>query len=168
MKEIQLDDFVERLDAKLARINERKWQRLVAWGGLLDVAGWCVVLTRLDGGMWCSQNAQRDFESRGCAVAEIDGVSGILDGIAVGTRSKGVRVWAAAVAKAAPAEALIGLTRREREVFDWLRGGKSDSEIAVILGCAARTVEKHVANLYRKLGVGSRAAAILHPADIRA
>jgi DNA-binding CsgD family transcriptional regulator len=46
-------------------------------------------------------------------------------------------------------------------VLEWLRRGKTDPEIAAILGCAVRTVEKHVANLYRKTGARNRAAMIL-------
>jgi DNA-binding CsgD family transcriptional regulator len=53
------------------------------------------------------------------------------------------------------------LTRRESEVMSWLQQGKTTQEIAIILGCAIRTVETHLANLYRKLGVRSRAAVIL-------
>ncbi|RYD29020.1 MAG: LuxR family transcriptional regulator, partial [Verrucomicrobiaceae bacterium] len=47
-------------------------------------------------------------------------------------------------------------------VLNWIHAGKNDAEISLILGCAVRTVEKHVANLYRKLKVTSRSAVILH------
>lgn len=59
------------------------------------------------------------------------------------------------------------LTRREREVLEWLQQGKTSPEIGIILGCATRTVEKHVQNLYRKLGVSDRTSMILNsePAD---
>ena len=53
------------------------------------------------------------------------------------------------------------LTPREREVLGWLQKGKTVPETAVILDCAARTVEKHAQNLYRKLGIKGRAALIL-------
>jgi DNA-binding CsgD family transcriptional regulator len=52
------------------------------------------------------------------------------------------------------------LTRREAEVFTWLREGKRNSEIAVILGCAPRTVDKHVENILRKTGAETRTAAV--------
>lgn len=54
----------------------------------------------------------------------------------------------------------VGLTPREYEVFSWLAEGKRNAEIAIILGCAPRTVEKHVENILRKLGVENRAAAM--------
>ena len=37
--------------------------------------------------------------------------------------------------------------------------GKSNSEIAAILGLSARTVQKHLEHVYRKVGVGARSAA---------
>lgn len=53
----------------------------------------------------------------------------------------------------------VNLTGRESEVFCWLREGKRNSEIAVILGCARRTVDKHVENILRKTGAETRTAA---------
>ena len=55
-----------------------------------------------------------------------------------------------------------GLTRREREVLRLVAVGWSDREIAATLAIRPRTVEWHVANLLRKLGVGSRTAAAAH------
>jgi DNA-binding CsgD family transcriptional regulator len=52
------------------------------------------------------------------------------------------------------------LTPREQEVFEWLREGKRNSEIAVILGCATRTIDKHVQNILRKTGAETRTAAV--------
>jgi DNA-binding CsgD family transcriptional regulator len=53
----------------------------------------------------------------------------------------------------------VTLTSRELEVFSWLREGKRNSEIATILGCARRTVDKHVENILRKTGAETRTAA---------
>lgn len=51
------------------------------------------------------------------------------------------------------------LTRRESEVLHWLGQGKSNSEIAAILGLAPATVGKHLERVYPKLGVENRTAA---------
>ena len=51
------------------------------------------------------------------------------------------------------------LTRRELEVLRLLAQGWSDAQIAERLVISARTVNHHVASLYGKLGVTSRAAA---------
>ena len=50
---------------------------------------------------------------------------------------------------------------REREVLAWLASGKTDREIAEILGRSVRTVHKHLEHLYAKLGVETRTAAVL-------
>jgi DNA-binding CsgD family transcriptional regulator len=54
-----------------------------------------------------------------------------------------------------------GLTAREREVLDWLSGGKTDRDIADILGISRRTVHKHLQRIYEKLGVETRTAAVM-------
>lgn len=54
----------------------------------------------------------------------------------------------------------IEFTPREAEVFGWLHEGKRNCEIAVILGCAKRTVDKHVENILRKTGAETRTAAV--------
>ena len=55
----------------------------------------------------------------------------------------------------------FGLTPRESHVADWLAVGKTNAEIAVILGASARTIEKHVERVLEKLGVENRTAAAL-------
>jgi NarL family two-component system response regulator YdfI len=53
-----------------------------------------------------------------------------------------------------------GLTVRELEVLDALARGARNTEIASGLGIAERTVKAHLANIYQKLGVESRGAAV--------
>jgi DNA-binding CsgD family transcriptional regulator len=62
----------------------------------------------------------------------------------------------------------LGLTRREAEALAWLAGGKSNIEIAAILGLSPRTVAKHLERIYRKLGVESRTAAAACALEARA
>lgn len=45
------------------------------------------------------------------------------------------------------------LTPRETQVLNHLVAGKSNKEIAAVLGISARTIEDHKAQLYRKWGV---------------
>ncbi|MBC7228343.1 MAG: response regulator transcription factor [Thermoflexales bacterium] len=52
------------------------------------------------------------------------------------------------------------LSRREREVVGAMVQGRSNREIAVMLGVTEKTVEKHVTGVLGKLGVKSRAEAI--------
>ena len=50
------------------------------------------------------------------------------------------------------------LTRREIEVARWITASKRNSDIAGILGCSPRTVEKHVEHILEKLDVVVRTA----------
>jgi DNA-binding CsgD family transcriptional regulator len=52
-----------------------------------------------------------------------------------------------------------GLSPREREVLGLVAAGESNSQIARRLGLSTHTVERHVANLYRKIGARGRADA---------
>lgn len=52
------------------------------------------------------------------------------------------------------------LTAREREVLALLAEGGSNREIAARLGLSPKTVNRHVENIFAKLGVSSRAAAV--------
>lgn len=54
----------------------------------------------------------------------------------------------------------LGLTERESEVLHWIIQGKSNPEVAIILGLSPRTVGSHVEHLLAKLRVESRAAAV--------
>ena len=54
----------------------------------------------------------------------------------------------------------LGLTAREREVFEQLRRGHSNAAIAARLHRSERTVEHHVAAVLAKLGLNSRVALI--------
>jgi DNA-binding CsgD family transcriptional regulator len=54
----------------------------------------------------------------------------------------------------------------EAEVLYWLAQGKSNPDIATILGAGVRTVHKHVENLFRKLGLETRNAAALTALEI--
>ncbi len=56
---------------------------------------------------------------------------------------------------------LSSLTPRECEILHWVGAGKSDAQIAAILGLSARTVQKHLENSYVKLGVENRTAAAM-------
>ncbi len=54
----------------------------------------------------------------------------------------------------------IALTAREREVLKLVSDGRSAPEIATRLYIEASTVKTHLQNIYEKLGVSERAAAV--------
>jgi DNA-binding NarL/FixJ family response regulator len=51
------------------------------------------------------------------------------------------------------------LTQREAQVLSWLAKGKTNRDIADILGISHRTVNKHLEHVFEKLGVETRTAA---------
>lgn len=55
----------------------------------------------------------------------------------------------------------VSLTERELDVLGWSKEGKSYSEIGIIMRISSKTVEFHMSNIMRKLGVNQKIAAIM-------
>jgi DNA-binding NarL/FixJ family response regulator len=60
----------------------------------------------------------------------------------------------------APSDTVSSLTQREREILAHLSRGASNAEIAASLWLTEQTIKYHLTNIYRKLGVKGRAAAV--------
>jgi len=60
----------------------------------------------------------------------------------------------------------LGLTAREAEVLLWVAQGKSNGDIAIILGMAEKTVKKHMTNIFDKLGLEGRNAATFRALEV--
>ena len=54
----------------------------------------------------------------------------------------------------------LPITPRESEVLLWLSRGKSNADIAAILDVSPRTINKHLEQIYKKIGVENRTAAV--------
>lgn len=52
-----------------------------------------------------------------------------------------------------------GLTKRQTGVLKWMSQGKTNSEIAIIMGNSTRTIQVHVVSILRKLHAENRIAA---------
>jgi DNA-binding response OmpR family regulator len=59
----------------------------------------------------------------------------------------------------------VGLREREVETLTWAARGKTFAEIGTILGLSKRTVEFHLENARRKLGVATRTQALIKAAS---
>jgi DNA-binding CsgD family transcriptional regulator len=53
----------------------------------------------------------------------------------------------------------LALTQREAEVLLWIARSKSNRDVAEILTLSPRTVNKHLEQIYSKLGVENRTSA---------
>jgi DNA-binding NarL/FixJ family response regulator len=60
----------------------------------------------------------------------------------------------------------LGLTPRAGQALLWLAQGKTNSDIATILGITESTVKKHVPAIFEKLGVETRGAATLRALEL--
>jgi DNA-binding CsgD family transcriptional regulator len=63
----------------------------------------------------------------------------------------------------------LQLTQRQAQVLHWIAEGKTNNEIATILGCSVNTVKMHLKDINQRLGVPNRtaAAACAYRAQIR-
>jgi DNA-binding NarL/FixJ family response regulator len=60
----------------------------------------------------------------------------------------------------------LGLTPRATEALLWLAQGKTNSDIASILGVTESTIKKHVQEMFEKLGVETRGAAMVRALEL--
>ena len=60
----------------------------------------------------------------------------------------------------------LGLSDREAETLLWAAQGKSNADIATILGNSEKTVKKTMGHIFEKLGVESRTAAALRAVEV--
>jgi DNA-binding NarL/FixJ family response regulator len=60
----------------------------------------------------------------------------------------------------------LGLTEREAEVLLWVAQGKSNGDVAILLGMAEKTVKKHMGNIFEKLGLEGRNAATVRALEV--
>lgn len=60
----------------------------------------------------------------------------------------------------------LGLTPRAAEALLWVAQGKTNADIATILGISESTVKKHLLEIFAKLGVETRSAATLRALEV--
>src|SRR5881394_2594785 len=60
----------------------------------------------------------------------------------------------------------LGLTPRAAEALLWLSQGKTNPDIATILGITESTVKKHVQEIFEKLGVETRGAPTVRALEV--
>lgn len=176
-KPLRTDEVLARLQT---HVRNARWTWLAREA--MDVAGRGVVL--LDAScqriVWCSPRAREWLGALGLATEAgwpahwapgEDGERVLGEGAArlrlrrVGQRGgvglgETLLLLEPAGVPAPPAAArLAALTAREAEVLSWLAKGKTNRDIAEILGISRHTVSKHLEHLFEKLGVETRAAA---------
>jgi DNA-binding CsgD family transcriptional regulator len=56
--------------------------------------------------------------------------------------------------------------QKKRASLLWIAQGKSNADIATILGCAENTIKVHSARIFEKLGVENRNAAAMRALEL--
>ena len=113
------------------------------------------VAAQIPGARLVSLAGKEHFPWRGDSHSVLRAVGAFLDGAAPGDDSPD------AAAPDAPA-----LSRRERDVLALVAAGLTDREIAAQLVVSPHTVHRHIANIRRKLGQSTRAAAATEAARL--
>ena len=132
---------------------------LAAWAEVLGALGWKVAMAMPNRPPLLNEGAEK-WVAEMALSGSWEQISGRLETVPPARelkRTSRLRIWAdddeAWQADPVPT---VPLTKREAEVLGWLREGKTGPEISIILGCGLRTVESHVAKIYRKFGIRSR------------
>jgi DNA-binding NarL/FixJ family response regulator len=97
------------------------------------------------------------------ATTRIDLEDGHIEFTFMGHHASGERLFLISKASDGAVQRVLadrhGLTAREAEVLLWISRGKPNREISEILGISPRTVNKHLEQVFEKLGVENRASA---------
>jgi DNA-binding CsgD family transcriptional regulator len=94
------------------------------------------------------------------ALDEVTAIAGPLGAVPVLEQAGVLAARLAEQQTAQDRTATAGLSPRELEVLRLVAAGRSNREIAELLYLSVRTVERHITNLYAKLGVHGRSEAI--------
>jgi DNA-binding CsgD family transcriptional regulator len=87
---------------------------------------------------------------RALELADVCGAQPLADAVRAEIHATGARPRTTAL------RGVLALTASERRVADLAAGGQTNRDIAQVLYVTPKTVEVHLSNAYRKLGIGSR------------
>jgi DNA-binding NarL/FixJ family response regulator len=166
-KPIVVDELLARIRVHLANARIANRARVA-----LDATGRFLLAATADGRLvWCTPQAEKRLAEAGFSPA---GFSVPRNGsLEVGNRVLSFTL----LSRTGPDEFLyrlsesgggqeeafirqyLSLTTREAEVLIWIARGKSNRDISDILGISPRTVNKHLEQIFTKLGVENRASA---------
>ncbi len=178
-KPIQLEELTARIRVHLANARRERSARLA-----LDTAGRFLLATDRAGTLaWATPQAARllaeattdpaatlaaavgaRLSADGSGQSPIGRVGdGVVAMSGLGRVGDDEWLWRLTVETEGGDEAALrrrfGLTMREAEVLLWIARGKANRDIGEILGLSPRTVNKHLEQVYAKLGVENRASA---------
>jgi DNA-binding response OmpR family regulator/DNA-binding CsgD family transcriptional regulator len=168
-KPVVLDEMLARIRVHLA--NARAALRTRA---ALDAAGGFLLAANEAGGLlWCTPQAEarlaaaiEDFSAQDFKIPE-----GLamrlgerqLEFALIGSIGAGEKLYRLSESGGGQEEnylrEVFALSAREAEVLLWIARGKPNKDVSDILGISPRTVNKHLEQVFTKLGVENRASA---------
>ena len=153
------------MDLKLPRLDGIEATRRIV-GASPHIAVLVLTMFDDDASVFEAMHAgARGYVLKGAGQAEIvRAVADVADGGAVFGSAVARRVlhyFAAPLPPAVPLSVFPELTTREHEVLDLIAAGRSNTDVAVELVLSPKTVRNHVSNIFAKLHVADRAAAIV-------
>lgn len=134
------------------------------WRGAADA--WLALGCRYDAALALLDSRDEDALREATALLDQLGATAALTVAQAVMRQRGVKAIPRGRRAATRADE-FGLTRREREVLALIGEGLTNGEIAARLFLAEKTVDNHVSNVLRKMGVKSRRAAAAKAAEPR-
>ena len=176
-KPVKPNELVARITTHIANSRLAQSARIA-----LDMSGATLMAVDSQGQLrWATPKAQERLQAIAAAPGTLQAE---LSAIVAGQVSRsGIEAQASLrisyLGEARPGEFLLGLsdshgpgdeemlrkafdlTEREAEVTLWIAQGKPNRDIAEILHCSPRTVNKHLEQIFAKLGVENRTAAAL-------
>jgi putative two-component system response regulator len=111
-------------------------------------------------GVTLTGNARNAHRTAGALPANDENNTERWSGGEVAANAKQIKHRLKQLSQAGPSDAAVTstLTASEREVFNWVRQGKTNPEVAQILGLSKFTVKTHLQRIFSKTGVNSRVA----------
>jgi len=107
----------------------------------------------------------RGYLLKGAEQDEIErAIRAVARGDVIFTQAVAARVLGQVSAEP-PTPVLAQLSRREREVLDQIATGAGNAVVADRLGLSPKTVGNHISSIFAKLGVATRAEAIVIAKD---
>jgi DNA-binding response OmpR family regulator/DNA-binding CsgD family transcriptional regulator len=168
-KPVVLDEMMARINVHLT--NARAALRTRA---ALDAAGGFLLAADEAGGLlWCTPQAEArlagavpDFAVAGFRIPEglvMKSGERQLEFALIGRIGPGEKLFRLSESGGGQEEEFLrvqfALSAREAEVLLWIARGKPNKDVSDILGISPRTVNKHLEQVFTKLGVENRASA---------
>jgi DNA-binding CsgD family transcriptional regulator len=146
-----VDDYELMVDPVRQRQLDEPWPQVAAM--------WAEIGSPYEQALALSDSGEEEPMREAIAILDGLGATAAVNVVRAEMRRRGFASIPRGV-RSATREDSLGLTRRQREVFDLMAEGLTNAEIGARLFLSERTVDHHVGSVLAKLGVDSRREAV--------